>query len=294
MNDYKKENNLKIREFLNYLKFEKGNAENTIKSYERDLKFFAREMDRDFNFITEDDLINYVDKMNKEVKRNSVLRKISAIKNFYKFCFLNKMLENDPTVMLKNIKREKRLPEILSMKEIKEIVDNCSGTPEGQRDKLIIKLLVATGARVSEILNLEIKDVENQNYEFIKVLGKGSKYRLITIYDGLEEEIKKYIEIDRKELKKSSNSHKLFPETRRENFWKRLKKISKNAQIDKNVYPHIFRHSVATALLENGADIRIVQEILGHVNISTTEIYTHVEKSRLKKIYNEIKIGDEE
>ena len=105
MNDYKKENNLKIREFLNYLKFEKGNAENTIKSYERELKFFAREMDRDFNFITEDDLINYVDKMNKEVKRNSVLRKISAIKNFYKFCFLNKMLENDPTVMLKNIKQ---------------------------------------------------------------------------------------------------------------------------------------------------------------------------------------------
>ena len=86
----------------------------------------------------------------------------------------------------------------------------------------------------------------------------------------------------------------MLPETRLENFWKRLKKISKNAQIDKNVYPHIFRHSVATALLENGADIRIVQEILGHVNISTTEIYTHVEKSRLKKIYNEIKIGDEE
>ena len=251
-------------------------------------------MDKDFDSVTEDNLIDYVNKMNKEVKRNSVLRKTSAIKNFYKFCFLNKMLENDPTVMLKNMKREKRLPEILSMKEIKEIVDNCNGTPEGQRDKLIIKLLVATGARVSEILNLEIKDVENQDYEFIKVLGKGSKYRLIPIYDELEEEIKKYIEIDRKELKKSSNSHKLFPETRRENFWKRLKSISENAQIKKNVYPHIFRHSVATALLENGADIRIVQEILGHVNISTTEIYTHVEKSRLKKIYNEIKIGDEE
>ena len=294
MSDYKKENNLKIREFLNYLKFEKGNAENTIKSYERDLKFFTLEMDKDFDSVTEDNLIDHVNKMNKEVKRNSVLRKTSAIKNFYKFCFLNKMLENDPTVMLKNMKREKRLPEILSMKEIKEIVDNCNGTPEGQRDKLIIKLLVATGARVSEILNLEIKDVENQDYEFIKVLGKGSKYRLIPIYDELEEEIKKYIEIDRKERKKSSNNHKLFPETRRENFWKRLKSISENAQIKKNVYPHIFRHSVATALLENGADIRIVQEILGHVNISTTEIYTHVEKSRLKKIYNEIKIGDEE
>ena len=168
MSDYKKENNLKIREFLNYLKFEKGNAENTIKSYERDLKFFAREMDRDFNFITEDDLINYVDKMNKEVKRNSVLRKISAIKNFYKFCFLNKMLENDPTVMLKNIKREKRLPEILSMKEIQEHVDNRSGTPDEHRDKLITNFLRAQGAGVPRFRILEIKVVKTQNFEFTK------------------------------------------------------------------------------------------------------------------------------
>ena len=208
MSDYKKENNVKIREFLSYLRYEKGNAENTIKSYERDLKFFSQEIDKDFASITEDDLINYVDKMNKGMKRNSVLRKISAIKNFYKFCFLNKILTNDPTVILKNMRREKRLPEILTMKEIKYILDNCNNSPEGRRDRLIIKLLVATGARVSEILNLEIKDVENQDYEFIKVLGKGSKYRLIPIYDELETEIRQYIEVDRNELRQEEKHYK--------------------------------------------------------------------------------------
>ena len=201
MSEYKKENNVKIREFLSYLRYEKGNSENTIKSYEKDLKFFSNEIDKDFESTTEDDLINYIDKMNKEMKRNSVLRKISAIKSFYKFCFINKILTNDPTAMLKNMKREKRLPEVLSMKEIKDILDNCNNSPEGQRDRLIIKLLVATGARISEVLNLEIKDVENQDYEFIRVLGKGSKYRLIPMYPELGMEIKKYIAIDRKELK---------------------------------------------------------------------------------------------
>lgn len=132
MSEYKKENNVKIREFLSYLRYEKGNSENTIKSYEKDLKFFSNEIDKDFESTTEDDLINYIDKMNKEMKRNSVLRKISAIKSFYKFCFINKILTNDPTAMLKNMKREKRLPEVLSMKEIKDILDNCNNSPEGQ------------------------------------------------------------------------------------------------------------------------------------------------------------------
>ena len=135
--------------------------------------------------------------------------------------------------------------------------------------------------------------MENQNYEFIKVLGKGSKYRVIPIYDSLEKEIKEFINDYRPELKGASETFNLFPGTRRENFWKRLKVIAKNAGIEKNIYPHIFRHSLATVLLSNGADIRIVQEILGHSNISTTEIYTHVEKSKLKNIYNNIKLGDE-
>ncbi len=288
-----RENNLYIKEFTAYLAFEKGNSKNTIGGYERDLKMFSKDVDKKLVDVTEEDVYTYIEKIGKTLKRNSVLRKIASIRTFYKFCYLNKMIPEDPTGMIKSIKREKRLPEILTFDEIKLITDNCNNTPSGMRDRLIIKLLIATGARISEILNLKISDVENQNYEFIKVLGKGSKYRIIPIYDSLEKEIREYIEIYRSKLKGKEDTFLLFPKMSRENFWKRLKVIAQNAGIEKNIYPHIFRHSVATALLGNGADIRIVQEILGHSNITTTEVYTHIEKSKLKNIYNTIKLGDE-
>ena len=284
-----RENNLYIKEFLSYLAFEKGNSSNTIAGYERDLRIFSEYVNKNLIEVTEEDIYDYIKEINDKLKKNSVLRKVATIRNFYKFCYLNKIVKEDPTGMIKSIKREKRLPEVLSLEEVKKIIDNCKHTPGGMRDRLIIKFLIATGARISEILNLKISDVENQNYEFIKVLGKGSKYRVIPIYDSLEKEIKEYMT----ELKGATETFNLFPGTRRENFWKRLKVIAKNAGIEKNIYPHIFRHSLATVLLSNGADIRIVQEILGHSNISTTEIYTHVEKSKLKNIYNNIKLGDE-
>ena len=288
-----RENNLYIKEFLSYLAFEKGNSSNTIAGYERDLRIFSEYVNKNLIEVTEEDIYDYIKEINDKLKKNSVLRKVATIRNFYKFCYLNKIVKEDPTGMIKSIKREKRLPEVLSLEEVKKIIDNCKHTPGGMRDRLIIKFLIATGARISEILNLKISDVENQDYEFIKVLGKGSKYRVIPIYDSLEKEIKEYINDYRTELKGATETFNLFPGTRRENFWKRLKVIAKNAGIEKNIYPHIFRHSLATVLLSNGADIRIVQEILGHSNISTTEIYTHVEKSKLKNIYNNIKLGDE-
>ena len=303
------ENKTVAMEFLDYLRYEKGSSENTLSSYKQDLNLFFSEVPKNFQSIEDEEVIEYVDKLSKTVKRNTVLRKIASIRAFYKFCYINKYITDNPTESLKNLKREFKLPEVLKLSEIKDIIDAIPNTPEGVRDKIIIKILVATGARISEVLTLDIKDVENQDYEFIRVLGKGSKYRLIPIYSQLEEEIKAYIENDRKILvlerkeKESENKnkkkvheleYKLFLGTRRENFWKRLKKYAKNAKIEKNVYPHIFRHSVATMLINNGADIRIVQEILGHVNISTTEIYTHVGKRELKEIYNKVKIGDEE
>ena len=159
---------------------------------------------------------------------------------------------------------------------------------------MICKMLIATGARISEILNLEIKNVENTDFEFVKVFGKGSKYRYIPIYPELEKELKEYIEKYRPGLKKSEFSYLLFPGIRRENFWKILNKHALNVGIEKKIHPHLFRHSTATLLLENGADIRMVQEILGHASIKTTEIYTHVEKSILKKIYQSVKIGEED
>lgn len=290
---FERENNMYIRQFINFLVMEKGNAKSTAENYERDLKMFFSKMNKSLNDITSDDIYNYIEQLNETLKRNSILRKIASIRTFFKFCYMNKITINDPTVMIKNLKREHRLPDVLSLDEIKRIIDACNNTPDGKRDQLIIKLLVATGARISEILNLKIQDVENQDYEFIKVLGKGSKYRIIPIYDKLELEIKNYLTLTRPQIKGASNDYRLFPSITRENFWRRLKQITKKLEMKKNVYPHIFRHSVATALLSNGADIRIVQEILGHVNITTTEIYTHVDKKELKKIYDKVKIGDD-
>ena len=300
------ENRTIVLEFLDYLKDEKGNSENTLEGYHRDLNIFFKNTSKNFTEINSEDIISYVDKISKTIKRNTTLRKIASLRSFYRFCYVNKYITENPTESLKDLKRESRLPGVLNLQEIKEIIDAIPHTPEGNKDRLIIKILVATGARISEVLELKIKDVENQDYEFIRVLGKGSKYRLIPIYSELENEIKDYIENDRKllmqhmkeeeknKMKKSENRYKMFLNTRRENFWKRLKEYAQNAKIEKNVYPHIFRHSVATILLNNGADIRIVQEILGHVNISTTEIYTHVGKRELKDIYNKVKIGDDE
>ena len=300
------ENRTIVLEFLDYLRYEKGSSENTLESYNRDLNIFFSNTEKNFTEINDEDIISYVDKISKTIKRNTTLRKIASLRSFYRFCYVNKYIEENPTESLKELKRESRLPEVLSLQEVKEIIDSIPHTPNGNKDRIIIKILVTTGARISEVLELEIKDIENQDYEFIRVLGKGSKYRLIPIYSGLEDEIKDYIENDRKvlmqnmkideknKMRKSNNEYKLFLNTRRENFWKKLKEYAENAKINKNVYPHIFRHSVATMLLNNGADIRIVQEILGHVNISTTEIYTHVGKRELKDIYNRVKIGDDE
>ena len=140
---------------------------------------------------------------------------------------------------------------------------------------------------------MEIKDLENKEYEFIKVLGKDSKYRIVPIYDNFENEIKNYLDVYRSKLKNAKNSFKIFPNTRREKFWKDLKIIAKDARIEKNVYPHIFKYSIAAILLENSVDISIVQEILGHATIITAEVYPHFEKDELKMIYNNIKLGDD-
>ena len=291
--DISLENKMQIRKFLDFLEYEKGSSRSTANGYNRDLVQFFLFSEKNYNEIEEHDVFDYIEYIGKKLRKNSALRKISAIKTFYKFCYLNKVVKKDPTGMVKSLKREHRLPEILTIEEMKRIVDNCPYTPKGMQNRLIIKFLIATGARISEILNLEIKDVENQEYEFIKVLGKGSRYQIIPVYDSLENEIKNYLAVYRPKLKNANNSFKMFPNTRREKFWKDLKTIAKDTGIKKNVYPHIFRYSLTTILLGNGADIRVVQEILGHANITTTEVYTHVEKSKLKMIYNNIKLGDD-
>ena len=287
------ENQIQLNKFLEFLKFEKRSSQNTLNGYNRDLTQFFLFVKKDFSEIGEKEISSYIDNLNKKLRKNSVLRKVSVLKAFYKFCYLNKLITKDPAGIIKNLKREYQPPETLTLEEIKQIVDNCSNTPAGMQNRLIIKLLIVTGAMISEILNLKIKDIENQYDKFIKTLGKNSKYQIKLIDNSFEIEIKNYLEIYRPKLKNANESLKIFPDIRREKFWKNLKIIAQNAKIEKNVYPHIFRNSLVGILSEANADICIIQEILGKVNITTAKIKKNVEKSKLKMIYNNIKLGDD-
>ena len=286
-------NQMQLKNFLEFLKFEKRSSQNTLNGYNRDLTQFFLFVKKDFSEIGEKEISNYIDNLNKKLRKNSVLRKVSVLKTFYKFCYLNKLITKDPAGIIKNLKREYQPPETLTLEEIKQIVDNCPNTPAGMQNRLIIKLLIVTGAMISEILNLKIKDIENQYDKFIKTLGKNSKYQIKLIDNSFEIEIKNYLEIYRPKLKNANESLKIFPDIRREKFWKNLKIIAQNAKIEKNVYPHIFRNSLVGILSEANADICVIQEILGKVNITTAKIKKNVEKSKLKMIYNNIKLGDD-
>ena len=286
-------NQMQLKNFLEFLKFEKRSSQNTLNGYNRDLTQFFLFVKKDFSEIGEKEISSYIDNLNKKLRKNSVLRKVSVLKAFYKFCYLNKLITKDPAGMIKNLKREYQPPETLTLEEIKQIVDNCPNTPAGIQNRLIIKLLIVTGAMISEILNLKIKDIENQYDKFIKTLGKNSKYQIKLIDNSFEIEIKNYLEIYRPKLKNANESLKIFPDIRREKFWKNLKIIAQNTKIEKNVYPHIFRNSLVGILSEANADICIIQEILGKVNITTAKIKKNVEKSKLKMIYNNIKLGDD-
>lgn len=287
-------NKLYIEEFLDYLKFEKGLSEYTLRAYRVDINEFIHKINKKVEEIIKEDIFVYIEDMKSKFKNNTVLRKLSSIKMFFKYLYMNKYIKKDPTNSIKAVKRQKRLPEVLAEEDFNKILETFNHEPEQRRSYMILKLLLATGARISEIINLEIKDVEDNEYKYIKVLGKGSKYRFIPIYDEIAQELKKYIEVDRNLIKSRKKDFKIFSGIDRTRFYLELKKHAEQAGIQKRVYPHLVRHSIATLLLKNGADIRVVQEILGHANITTTEIYTHVEKSKLKSIYEQVGIGDDE
>lgn len=288
-----KETNLCINEFIDYLQFEKGLSEKTIKSYNVDLRDFFDATKKEYDEIKKEDIYKYIEDIKKKFKHNTVQRKVSAVKSFFKFLYVNKNIKKDPSNTIKSLQKEKRLPEVLSEDDFNKILDTFNHEPKNIRNKLILKLLIASGARISEIINLKVGDISDNNYEYIRVFGKGSKYRYIPIYNSLANEIKEYVQNNRDFLKKSEKDYKLFPKLRREQFYTTLREHAKMCGIEKRVYPHIIRHSIATILLKNGADIRMVQELLGHASISTTQIYTHVEKSKLKSVYDNISLGDD-
>ncbi|WP_436894277.1 site-specific tyrosine recombinase XerD [Staphylococcus gallinarum] len=286
-----------IEEYLRFIQLEKGLSTNTIGAYKRDLTKYANYLDE--NKITH---IDFVDRQtiqqclgslhDEGASSKSLARFVSTVRSFHQFALREKYAAKDPTVLIETPKYDKKLPDVLEINEVIALLE----TPDlsknnGYRDRTMLELLYATGMRVSELIHIELDDV-NLIMGFVKVFGKGNKERIVPLGEAVIEYLTHYIENIRTQLLKRTVTPVLFLNMHgkplsRQAIWKMIKQNGIKANINKTLTPHTLRHSFATHLLENGADLRAVQEMLGHSDISTTQLYTHVSKSQIRKMYNE-------
>ncbi|MCX5702410.1 MAG: site-specific tyrosine recombinase XerD [Candidatus Omnitrophica bacterium] len=281
--------------FLNYLSVERGLSRNTIIAYKEDLGFYmdfimGRKIDS-LSKTAKNDIVNFMlYQKDKGLSANSISRRLVAIKVFYRFLVRERILKIDPSILIDSPKLWKKIPETLSLNEVEDLLTQPNNRDKlGIRDKAILETLYATGMRVSEAVNLKVDNV-NLDIGFLCCIGKGNKERVIPLGKKAVDSLKRYLENSRPQLLKKKESEFLFlnrfgKKISRQSLWKTVKKYAKAARIKKPMRPHILRHSFATHLLERGADLRSVQEMLGHANISTTQIYTHINKDRLKSIH---------
>lgn len=292
-----KKNNLdQVADFLRFCSLERGLSKNTVDSYQLDLNQFIEYLDKEkITDWPEDPLIidSYLAKQRDEGKKTSTIsRGITTLRRFYRYLLRQHILVVDPLIQIDAPKQEKRLPLALSQKEVEQLLAQPDiKTTTGLRDRAILELLYATGMRVSELINLKEADLHT-DLKIIRVLGKGSKERLVPVTDFALSWLDKYLENVRDPalLKKGVACDFLFLNNRagqltRQAVWQSIKKYSKLAKIDKDITPHTLRHTFATHLLENGADLRVVQEILGHSDISTTQIYTNLSQKHIFDVY---------
>lgn len=280
-----------LKRFLNYCLTEKALSINTVKSYESDLKGFLRWIEEQNILILEckkDDILHYLLELKeKGFNSSSITRNISSLKQFFRFLIIEDLIKHDPTEGLKSPKLWLRLPKALELDEVKKLLSVMLESKYYLRDITMLELMYASGLRVSELVNLKLSDI---NFEagFIRVRGKGDKERVVPIAHRSMEKLKKYLVELRPKLLKRNASDYVFLNNRgqamtRQRFWQNLKAMGKIAGV--NVTPHMIRHSFATHLLEGGADLRSLQKMLGHSDISTTQIYTKVSMDRLRKEY---------
>ncbi|MEA3417487.1 MAG: site-specific tyrosine recombinase XerD [Thermodesulfobacteriota bacterium] len=284
-----------VDQYINYLLVEKGLSDNTIESYSSDLAIYLEflKKNRIKNISGADTAVilkHLIDLRSSGLGAKSRTRHLIVLRGFYRFLTQEKIIKQDPSRIIDLPKGGMKLPDVLSVEEVKKLIDICdTKKPKGIRDAAMIELLYAAGLRVSELVNVKLQNV-NMEACFVRVFGKGSKERIVPIGLYAKEKINYYIKSSRPLLLKNMVSQYLFvaragkPMTR-QGFWKQLKKYGQMAGIKKRLTPHSLRHSFATHLLEGGADLRAVQIMLGHVDISTTQIYTHVAKKRLKEIH---------
>ncbi|SDM79151.1 integrase/recombinase XerD [Fictibacillus solisalsi] len=285
-----------VQDFIHYLIVERGLSKNTVDSYRRDLEQYTLYMEKVESIdavgkIQRANIVGYLLHLKENGKAaTTIARNIASIRSFHQYLLREKISDADPSVHIETPKTERKLPKVLSMKEVEALLDvPDSHQPFGMRDKAMLELLYATGIRVTELVSLDQSDV-HLSMGFLRCLGKGNKERIIPLGKMAASAIQVYLESGRPALQKGKSGNALFlnhhgNRLSRQGFWKILKHLAQKANIEKELTPHTLRHSFATHLLENGADLRAVQEMLGHADISTTQIYTHVSKTRLKDIY---------
>ncbi|MFS0751517.1 site-specific tyrosine recombinase XerD [Oceanobacillus sp. 1P07AA] len=285
-----------VEDFFHFLRIERGLSENTLSSYKRDLTNYLQYMkDHDktasWDKISRTDIMGFLYTLKDQGKSTATIsRHISSIRSFHQFLIREQITANDPSLHIETPKKDRKLPDILSQDEVDRLLDIDMESKLSIRNKAMLELLYATGLRVSELISLKVSDL-HLTMGFVQCFGKGSKERIVPLGDTAKYYLEKYISEARNSLiKKNRQEDALFVNQHgrrltRQGFWKILKGLTLEAGIVKSITPHTLRHSFATHLLENGADLRMVQEMLGHADISTTQVYTHVTKARLKDMY---------
>src|SRR6266850_3910869 len=285
-----------IDDFVHYLTVERGLAKNSLLAYGRDLVKFSRYLKakgRNPRQVRQGEINEFARRLSAEgLAPKSIARALNAVRMFYRFLVMEKIVADDPTATIRSPRTWKTLPRFLTLQEVDRLLSAPDpGTPLGLRDAAMVELLYASGLRVSELVSLRARDL-NLDVGYLTCVGKGNKERLVPMGRKAAERLRAYLERGRPVLSKGANAPSLFLNSRghamtRQGFWKILKAHGRTIGIRGKLSPHVLRHSFATHLLERGADLRSVQMMLGHADIATTQIYTHINRERLRKIYKD-------
>ncbi len=289
-----RDDNLLLDGYLDHLRVEKGLAARSVEAYAGDLVRFAvhvRQNGKAIASVDNGDVASWLVSLSQAgISARAQARKLSALRGFFKFLLQERQVTADPTALIQGPKLPRKLPHVLAFEEVEQLLGAPDRrAPRGLRDHVMIQLLYASGLRVSELVGLKLQDIDLDS-SFVSVLGKGSKRRLVPFGEVAREALVEYLREVRPRLGPHSDSQHLFITERgrgmtRQGFWKLLGRYARSAGIDKPISPHKLRHSFATHLLERGADLRSVQTMLGHADISTTQVYTHVTTDHLKSAH---------
>jgi integrase/recombinase XerD len=292
-----------IENFLHYLAVEKGYSEHTTSAYKNDLsgladyaqkEVFSSKASASWAGFTRQNMLGYMLQLKERgYVATTIARKVAAARSFFAFMVAEGAIKADPTENMSSPSVGKALPKPIPVAQVRQLLDepSKSSTAESRRDRAMLELLYASGMRISELIALNIGDVNTQGDYFVRCIGKGRKERIIPLYEGIAKTVKAYIDEDRSKLAHGKKENALFLNARgdrltRQGFWQKLKEYAKDAGLGSKISPHTLRHSFATHMLSGGADLRSVQELLGHANISTTQVYTHLTTDQVRRSYD--------